>query len=514
MAQHAAVKARDKIKPLEQLAEITASLKASNRKIVHCHGVFDLLHIGHIRHFEQARKLGDTLIVTVTPDKYVNKGPNHPAFTEGLRAEAIASLTCVDYVAVNNWPTAVEAIKLLKPDIYVKGSEYKDVSQDRTGRIVDEEAAVRSVGGVITFTDDIVFSSSSLINKYLPVLTGEVREYLSRFSQRHSVEDILQCLQNTQYLKVLVIGEAIIDEYQYCTVIGKSAKEPILAAQYISTEKFAGGILAVANHVANFCNEVGVITILGERDSQEDFVRQNLRGNIDPVFLYKAGSPTIVKRRYVEGYLLQKLFEVYEMNDAELSPAQDAELCTMLDKVVPQYDVVIVVDYGHGMLTKNAIAVVCHKARFLAVNTQANAGNKGFNTISKYPRADYICLAHHEISLEERNRDGTIQEMILNLSRKLACEQIIVTRGRYGNVCFSAKEGFIEVPAFTERVVDRMGSGDAVISLTSLCIAQKTPLETVGFIGNAVGAQMVATLGHQKSVERVPLFKFIESLLK
>jgi len=514
MTQPGARRTRDKIKPLEQLAKIIASLRAKNRKTVHCHGVFDLLHIGHIRHFEQAKRLGDTLVVTVTPDRYINKGPHHPAFTEDLRAEAIAALDCVDYVAINNWPNAVETIKLLKPDIYAKGSDYKDARKDYSGKIIDEEAAVKSVGGNIAFTEDIMFSSSSLINKYLPVFPREVREHLSRFSEQYSVEDVLKYLQNAQSLKVLVVGETIIDEYQYCTAIGKSAKEPVLAAQYLSTEKFAGGALAVANHLANFCNKVGVLTMLGAKDPQEDFVRQKVSSNVDMMFLYKANSPTIVKRRFVESYLLQKLFEVYEMNDEELDQKQDRDLCAMLEEAMPQYDVVIVADYGHGMLTRNAVDILCRKAPFLAVNTQANAANRGFNTISRYPRADYICLARHEITLEERNRQGDIREMILNLSKKLTCGQIVVTCGKDGTIGYNEHGGFVEVPAFVEQVVDRMGAGDAVLSFTSLCIAQQAPIEVVSFIGNAVGAQAVSTLGHQKSIERESLFKFIDSLLK
>ena len=514
MTQRDAKSTRDKIMPIEQLAEILASLRANNKKTVQCHGVFDLLHIGHIRHFEQARKLGDTLVVTVTPDKYVSKGPNHPAFTEDLRAEAIAALDCVDYVAINKWPTAVETIKLLKPDVYAKGTDYKDAGKDHTGKIIDEEAAVKAVGGKIAFTDDIVFSSSGLINRYLTVLPKEVREYLSRFSEQYSADNILQYLQNAQSLKVLVIGEAIIDEYQYCTAIGKSAKEPILAMRYLSTEKFAGGVLAVANHVANFCDNVGMLTALGDQDSQEDFVRQNVNSSVEKMFLYKANSPTIVKRRFIEGYLLQKLFEVYEMNDEELNPEQDMALCAMLEEVVPEYDVVIVVDYGHGMLTKNAITLLSNKARFLAVNTQANAANRGFNTISRYPRADYVSLARNEIELEERNRQGDVREMILNLSRKVTYGNIVITCGKEGNVCYSERDGFVETPAFVEQVVDRMGAGDAVISLTSLCVAQQVPMEIIGFLGNAVGALAVTTVGHRTSIERASLFKFIESLLK
>lgn len=507
-------RARNKIKSLEQLAETIAALKAKDKKTVHCHGVFDLLHIGHIRHFEQARRLGDSLVVTITSDRFVNKGPHHPVFTEQLRAEAVAALDCVDYVAINDMPTAVEAIKLLKPDVYAKGSDYKDARSDLTGKIVDEEAAVEAIGGKIAFTDDIVFSSSNLINRYLPVLSPEAREYLAEFTRRFSADDILKYLQNLRSLKVLVVGEAIIDEYQYCTTIGKSSKEPILAMESTSSEKFAGGVLAVANHVSNFCDKVTMLTILGERDSQEDFVRQHVNDNVEKMFIYKANSPTIVKRRFIEGYLLQKLFEVYEMNDKELDPVQDEALCATLKSVMPRCDLVIVVDYGHGMLTNRAINLLCDKAPFLAVNTQANAANRGFNTISKYRRADYVCLAQHEIELEERNRNADIRSMILNVSRKVDCQKITITRSKQGNICYNKDEGFVETPAFTGQVVDRMGAGDAVLALTSLCVHQQAPAAVVGFIGNVVGAQAVAILGHKTSIDRTLLFKSIDTLLK
>lgn len=504
----------DKIKELEELAEVLASLRAESKKIVHCHGVFDLLHIGHIRHFEQARKLGDVLAVTVTPDRYVNRGPHRPVFSEVLRAEAIAALDCVDYVAINKWSMAVETIKLLRPDLYVKGSEYREPEKDCTNGITLEEAAVNSVSGQLAFTDDITFSSSNLINRYLPVFPKAVREYLSWFSARYSPDDVLRYLKNAQSLKVLVIGETIIDEYQYCDSIGKSGKEPILATLYRSTEKFAGGILAVANHVSNFCNNVGMLTMLGAEDKQEEFVREKVNSKVDMMFLYKANAPTILKRRFLESYLLQKLFEVYEMNDEELNQTQNQELCAMLDESIPHYDVVIVVDFGHGMLSREAIAVICSKARFLAVNTQANAGNRGVNVISKYSRADYISLTEGEIRLEARDRQGELREMAMAISRRLACDRMVVTRGKHGCLCYSEEEGFIEVPAFAGQVVDRIGAGDAFLSITALCVAQKAPMEVIGFIGNAVGAQAVATIGNRESIERVSLFKHIESLLK
>ena len=504
----------NKIKDVEELAEILASFRAGNKKVVHCHGVFDLLHIGHIRHFEQAKRFGDTLVVTVTPDKYVNKGPHRPAFTEDLRAEAIAALDCVDYVAINKWPTAVETIALLKPDIYAKGADYKDAEKDYTGKIIDEDAAIKSVGGKIAFTDDITFSSSSLINRYLSVFPEEVSEYLAGFSERYSPDEVLQYLENARPLKVLVVGETIIDEYQYCESIGKSAKEPVLATRYLSTEKFAGGVLAASNHVANFCDNVGLLTFLGTEEAQEDFVRQHVKSNVEKMFLYKENSPTIVKRRFIESYLLAKLFEVYVMNDEELREAESQALCTKLRDIVPRYDVVIVADYGHGMLSRDAIDVLCSQAPFLAVNTQANAGNRGFNTISKYPRADYVCIAEHEIRLEFRNQRGDLRDMILGVSQKLGCRQMVITRGNRGCLSYNKDEGFFEVPAFAQQVVDRVGIGDAFLSVTALCVAQKAPIEIVGFIGNVVGAEAVATVGNRTPIERSSLFKHIVSLLK
>ncbi len=503
-----------KIKNLQELAEILTGLRSEGKKIVQCHGVFDLLHIGHIRHFEQAKKFGDVLVVTVTQDKYVNKGPHRPAFPENLRAESIAALDCVDYVAVNNWPTSVETIKLLKPNIYVKGSEYRDARKDFTGKITDEETAVKAVGGEIAFTEDITFSSSSLINKYLPAFPKEVTDYLSGFSGRYAANEVLKYLEQARKLKVLVVGEAIIDEYQYCESIGKSTKEPALVAQYQTAEKYAGGILAVANHVANFSDYVSMLTFLGAEDSQEDFIREHVKKSVEKLLFYKAHSPTIVKRRFVESYLLSKLFEVYVMNAEELTQKENTAFCRKLKAILPDYDAVIVVDYGHGIMTEKARDILCKEAKFLAVNTQTNAGNRGFNNIYKYCRADFVSMSEQEIRLEFRNLKGDIKAMVTELSEKMGGSRVIVTRGKYGSLGYNKDEGFFEVPAFAQQVVDRIGAGDALLSLTSLCVAQQAPMEIVGFIGNVVGAEAVMIIGNKTPIERASLFKHIVSLLK
>ncbi len=498
---------------LKALAEQLQVLRAEGKTIIQCHGVFDLLHIGHIRHLEQAKRGGDVLVVTVTPDRFVNKGPHRPVFPEQLRTEALAALDCVDYVAVNHWPTAVEAIRLLQPHVYVKGPDYRDAKQDLTGGITLEEAAVQAVGGRLVITDDVAFSASHLINRYLPVFPQEVSDFLAAFASRYSAGEVIRHLEAARSLKVLVVGEAIIDDYHYCEQMGKSAKEPVLVARHLSSERFAGGSVAIARHLANFCHEVGLLTCLGQDNPCEAMIREALSPNVEPMFLYKAGSPTIVKRRFVESYLSQKLFELYEINET-VDPDQHRALCERLEAIVPRYDLVIAADYGHGLLTAEAVEILCRRGRFLAVNTQANAGNRGMHTISKYPRADYVSLARHELVLEERNRQLTLQGMMLNVAQKLSCPRVLITCGKDGSVAYHREEGFVHVPAFATRVVDRMGAGDAVLALTSLCVAVQAPMDVVAFVGNVVGAEAVATVGHRTSTERVALFKHIESLLK
>ena len=502
-----------KVVSLEDLAILLERERSRGRRIIHCHGVFDLLHVGHVRHFEQARRMGDVLIVTLTPDHFVNKGVGRPAFGQGLRADFVAALECVDYVAINQWPTAIDTIRLLRPHVFVKGSEFRGLN-DTIGHVSKEEEAIRAIGGEMAFTDDVTFSSSALINQYLSQFPDPVRQYLDEFARRYSADDVLRPLRAAETLRVLVVGETIIDEYAYCHVMGKSGKEPVLAARFVDRERHAGGVLACANHLAGFCQSVDVLTFLGEGGDEEEFVRGACRQNVSPIFVYKDDSPTIVKKRYVEKYLGQKMFEVYSMNDAPLNEQADDELCRTLHENLPGYDMVVVADYGHGLLSARAIDVLCREAPLLCVNTQSNAGNHGFNMVSKYPRADYVCLAEREIALETRNQRLSPEDMLRHVAERLKCDRVMMTRGKYGSLFHTAPRQFDHVPAFATHVVDRVGAGDAVLSLTSLCVAAEAPGEIVAFLGNVVGAEAVMIMGNQRSIERIPLYRHVECLLK
>lgn len=505
----------NKIITLESLSVLLGSKRTQDLKIVQCHGVFDLLHIGHIRHFEESKRHGDILVVSITADAYVNKGSGRPVFDQHIRSEAIAALSCIDYVVISDQPTAVEAILAIRPHYYAKGPDYQNPEDDLTDGITPETNAIHSVGGELIITDDITFSSSNIINTHSSLLSDETRKFLQGFRNQNSTAGIINYLQESDKIKILVIGETIIDEYIYCEALGKSGKEPILAIRYLDTEKFAGGAPAVANHAASLCSQTSLITFLGKTDSYEDFLRDKLNTTINPIFLTMDGDkPTIVKRRFIESYPFQKLLELYIMEGDESDPSDSRVLRENLEALLPEYDLVIAIDYGHGMIDNETVDLLCSKSKFLAVNTQTNAANQGFNTISKYSRADFICVSEREIRLEVRSQKRDLKSIAIEVSKKLSCNRILITRGQSGCLCYSATEGFFEVPAFGSQVIDRVGAGDAVLASASICAYQEAPMEVVGFLGNVVGSEAVRIVGNRNSVDKMYLFKFIETLLK
>ena len=510
------LRVRDKILSIAELGVVSARVKSQGGKVVLCHGVFDLLHLGHVRHLEIAKREGTVLMVTITADAFVNKGPGRPVFTEQLRAEMLAALEYVDYVGINDAPTAEPVLTSIKPDVYVKGSDYKNADEDVTGKIITERETVQKHGGKLVFTDDITFSSSTLINKHLNIYEPSLQEYLEVMRDKNMLAQLISNLDNLRELKVLFVGDAIIDEYQYVEPMGKSAKENMIATLFEEREIFAGGVFAAANHVADFCDHVEIITSFGTVDSYEELARGSLKPNIKLHALHRAGAPTTRKCRFIDtGYSMRKLFEVYFMDDTPLSKADEIKLNALIEDRVAAADVVIVTDFGHGLLNSGTVKLLMEKSPFLAVNTQSNSANHGYNLIGKYAKADYICIDGVEARLATHEKFQDLEVVVSErLSEVIDCPKMVVTKGKHGCVAYEKGQPLTKVPALTSTIVDTVGAGDAFFAVTAPLVAAGVPMDQVGFLGNAVGAMKVGIVGHRSSVEKIPLTKFLTALLK
>jgi len=502
-----------KVKSLTQLAEITAKARVEGLRVVHCHGVFDLIHPGHIRHFQAARSLGDLLVVTLTADEYVNKGPGRPVFNQRLRAETVAALEAVDYVAIDDHPNAVEAIRQLRPAFYVKGIEDARHG-DEAGDLEQEAAAAEAVGGRLHLTNEVSFSSTRLLNEYFPVFSPEADDFLRQFRRRWSADQVIAALRDLRSLRVLVVGDIIIDEYHFCKAIGKSSKSATLTARFLSAERHAGGVLAVANHVAGFAGEVHLLTYLGDPVADEPFIREHLSSNVRVSLVRQPGRHNVVKRRYVEPFQVTKMFEVMWLDGPEpLSEAED-ELLARLGPLAKQCDLIIAADFGHGSVGSRTVEGLSALSTFLAVNAQTNSANHGYNLVTKYPRADYVCIDEEELRLANHSPNGAIEMLAARTAAGLGCRALAVTRGSRGSLTWTPQVGFVQTPVFSASVVDSVGAGDAYLSVTALCARAGYPPELIGFVGNCVGALAVRIIGNREPVKPEPLFQFITTLLK
>jgi len=485
-----------------------------NRRIVHCHGVFDLIHPGIINHLELARRQGDVLVVTVIRDKDVRRGPGRPVFPDNLRAENVAALQQVDYVAAVDDEVPFECVKRIRPDVFAKGQAYKERDRHVHDKIFEEEKDLYFGKSRIHETGGFSFSSSGIINDFLDIYPEETKIFLKRFRERHGFADVASGLNSLADLKVLLIGDGIIDEYHYCSAMGKSAKSHLVVSRYLTHEVFCGGAFAIANHMAGICDRVQLVSLLGRGDSREDAIRKGLKPNVWPKFFFREDGPTIVKKRYVDQYLNQKIFEVNYLNESYIGDACEGEVIAYLRAVIGEYDLVLVSDFGHGFITDRIIRTIEEGAKQYAVNTQTNAANAGYNMITKYRRPFFVCLDEPEIRLAAQERYSDIEEIARRIKEAIHADNLIVTLGKKGSIGMNAEGAVNRTPIFSSKVVDTIGAGDAFFAFTAPCFSKGLPLDMVSFIGNAVGALAVQIIGNKKSVEKFELLEFMNTILK
>ncbi len=496
--------------------KIRPKLKRDGKKIVLCHGVFDLVHPGHILHFEQAKKMGDILVVSITSAPYVRKGPGRPYFTDELRMKVLESIQWIDYVMLSEGYTVDDIVEAVEPDTYVKGEEYRDAGQDVTGKILEEQRLVEKHGGKIAFTGGQVFSSTKLINTSLSGLSDEVREYSRRFKTKYSMEDVRNYAKKAGSLKILVVGDAIIDKYIYCHVQGKMTKDIGYSARLKQTEEYLGGAIAVARHLSSFTEHVTLMSIIGNEEEIRLRIFDELSGRMQLKLTCSESFPTIVKQRYLSRNQKREEYrKIFAINNIPERPgyeegAMHAFLDTLAERI-ENYDAVFLCDFGHGLVDERVMQIVQEKAKYLVLNCQTNSTNKGLNIITKYTRADAFTLDQQELELAYPFYSMDEKERLRRLAGHLGGNGWL-TRGAMGAYAVEGRE-VTECPAFTLSVKDTIGAGDAFMATAGIFAAAGAPVELGTFMGNIGGALGANIIGNKEAVEKVNALKFAGTLL-
>ncbi len=467
-----------KIVPVAGLSAIRERFR--DKAIVLCHGAFDLVHMGHLIHFEEARSLGDVLVVTITADAHITK-KRAVSFSEEYRARQLAALEIVDGVAIIDEPSAMTAIEALHPDIYVKGPEYANLVLDKTANIFREKALVERYGGRIHFTTGETFSSTKLshflraapeASQRDPLLRNEAVVFRDVSERGYKLEQLKGFMAGASRLRVCLIGETIIDEWVDVTVTNLSQKSRCVAGLEVARCRQIGGAGVIALHLASFVKDVHCFT---------NGLTGPLPSNIQVVHL---ADDLLVKTRFVDRDNGYRLFE------SKSSDLQRVRRDGLPD--FDEYDLVLVADFGHGLLDAKTVntRIADRRGSFVAAMAQVNSSNYGYNLPTKYAGADYYSLNRTEAELCLRERNLPLAEIVDRMFALLSARALSVTDGERGAMVRKNDE-LCALPTLSTSVVDTIGCGDAYFALSSLAARLGCPAPVVALAGS-IGAAAVA----------------------
>jgi cytidyltransferase-like protein len=468
---------RDKIVTIDDLPRIRERLR--DRKIVHCHGAFDLIHLGHLTHFEEARALGDVLVVTLTGDAHITK-KRSVTFTEDQRARQVAALEIVDYAAVIQEPTALSAIEALRPDFYVKGPEYADLTLDKSRSIYHEMRVLERYGGKMHFTAGETFSSTKLSHFLLaapdaaqrdPLLRNDRIRFKDISSFAFTLDQLKQFLVRAARLRVCVIGETITDEWVDIELTNLSTQSRCVAGIERARVRQLGGVGIITRHLANFVREVHAFTNGPAPD----------------------GPPNIHHTALADGALVETRF----VEDGPGRPVFKTKRVALSDVNVDgiprfdDYDLVIIADFGHGLLDADAVnrRIAARQTATVAAMAQVNSSNYGYNLPTKYSGADYYSLNRTEAELCLHERHLPLDQLAGHAARLLNAPWVSVTDGDNG-VMIVHQDGRSALPSLSVSVVDTIGCGDAYLALSSIGVRLDLPPMQVALVGSIGAAAM------------------------
>jgi cytidyltransferase-like protein len=479
-------KYRPKIKTIEELLDIIGTFPRV-KKVIMCHGVFDVVHPGHVRHLAYAKSKADILVTSITTDKHIDKGIYRPHVPEQLRALNLAAFEMVDYVIIDEEAKPLKNIERLQPDYFAKGFEYTATGLPPSTQ--EEAEIVNNYGGEMIFTPgDVLYSSSRFINLTRPKI--QIEKLLSLMdTEGLTFDDLRNALTNLKSVRIHVVGDTIVDSYTRTTLIGGQTKTPTFSVHYQGREDYIGGAGIVAQHLRAARADVTFSTVLGN-DHFKDFVIDGLNASgIKIIPIIDATRPTINKNVIIaDNYRLLKIDTV---DNRTLSGHMLDQLINTI-KSTPT-DAVVFSDFLHGIFNRATVpqlASAIPPAVFRVADSQVATrwGNitdfENFNLITPNEREARFALA---------DQDSTVGRLAGMLMEKTQCGVLILKlgeRGIFTNVSKPSRcvNSYFSIDSFATNVVDAVGSGDALLAYATLSMLSNGSEVIASILGSMAAA--------------------------
>ena len=474
---------KDKIKTAKEIMQIIGD-RPRSKKVIMCHGNFDIVHPGHIRHLMFASARADILIASLTCDIHITKGDNRPYVPEELRALNLSVLDMVDYVIIDSNQKPIENIKIIKPDIFAKGSDY--ISSDGMhSKTLEEKDLVESYGGEIIFTPgDIVFSSTSIIDQKPPKLKYEKLRFLLE-AEKIKFKSLYDVLENFNTKEILVLGDTIVDSYTETEMIGGQTKTPTISVRYIDKKNYVGGAGIVSKHLASAGAKVNFSSVLGN-DNLKEYVEKDIRlHNIKFDSIIDDSRPTTNKNVITNG--VYKLLKVDHLDNRAISD-------NILDKIVENIstfkgDAIIFSDFRHGIFNANSIPKLVDAIPDNVFKVADSQVASRWGNILEFQGFDLITPNEREARFSLGDQDSVIRPLAKELYDKANCKNLLLKLGEKGIIVYRESidsgrlRSFFALDSFTESVVDPVGAGDAMLAYSTLSFLSTKNILVSAIIG-------------------------------
>lgn len=485
-----------------------------DEKIVLCHGVFDVVHPGHLRHLLYAKTLGKKLIVSITADKFVNKGEHRPHVPEQLRAFSLASMLIVDFVIINNSPTVLGLLEKLKPDIFAKGFEYTSNSLPKPTQ--DELSIVKAYGGEMLFTPgDIVFSSSKFLNFQKPDLKYEL---LSQLMNQFDISknDIMRSLNESNSISVLVVGDTIVDEIVDVSLIGGPTKTPNLSVRKLDANFYIGGAAIVASHLSQYGASVEFCSLISD-DTPGIFAKKVLHElDIDLKLIHDSNRPTTTKSSIsCDG---QRLLKVDSVDNRAIDPSQTLEIAKVIENF--KGDLIIFCDFRHGIFNSQTIELFTSKINKNILKVADSQVASRWGNITDFIDMDLITPNEKEARFSLGDQDSSIGSLIGKLAQECRTANIILKLGSKGVIGLSVGKDVeisngdsFTLDSFVTKLIDPVGAGDALLAYAAITFFKSKSLPLATIIGSVAAACACEEEGN-KPIDREKVINKFNQIFK
>ena len=471
-----------KIKTAQQIRDIIGA-RPREKKVIMCHGTFDVVHPGHVRHLLYAKTKADFVIASLTADEHIKKGNMRPYVPQALRAMNLAALAMVDYVVVDADATPLKNLSLIQPDYFAKGYEYTTGAvHPKTQEEID---VLDGYGGEIIFTPgDIVYSSSALIELAPPSIAVEKLMTLMS-AEGVTFSDLRDTLAKFKGLRAHVVGDTIVDSYTYCSMIGGMTKTPTMSVRFEKKVDYVGGAGVVAKHLRAAGADVTFSTVLGD-DAYKSFVLDDLNAaGVYCLPVVDSTRPTTNKNAIVaETY---RLLKVDTLDNRSISDKVAEILRSQLTETAA--DAVVFSDFRHGMFNRGTISQLTSAIPQNVFRVADSQVASRWGNILEFQGFDLITPNEREARFALGDQDSVVRPLALELFKRSGCGTLMLKCGERGIITYRSiapedPRAFFNVDTFAGRVVDAVGAGDALLAYATLAMVATKNEVIASILGN------------------------------